>query len=137
MVESGFSPKTEPGKEEQDMKRSRRKLSPSFKGRVALEALEGEETVAELANRYGGHPGQIRLWRKSLVDGAGDAPTGLDTSFRFSNTERPHQTPGYRTPAELVASTQVEATKHAMVESSTPEPLGEVGPNLRTAPILS
>ena len=35
------------------MKQNRRKHSPSFKARVALEALKGEETIAELANRYG------------------------------------------------------------------------------------
>src|SRR3972149_475561 len=34
------------------MKQSRRKHSPSFKARVALEALKGEETTAELARRF-------------------------------------------------------------------------------------
>jgi len=52
------------------MKQSRRRHSPSFKARVALEALKGEETIAELAKKYEVHPSQIRLWKKSLVDGA-------------------------------------------------------------------
>ena len=52
------------------MKQSRRRHSPSFKARVALKALKGEETIAELANKYEVHPSQIRLWKKSLVDGA-------------------------------------------------------------------
>ena len=34
------------------MKESRRKHSPSFKAKVALEALKGEETVAQIAARY-------------------------------------------------------------------------------------
>jgi len=52
------------------MKQSRRKHSPSFKARVALEALKGEETTAELANRYEVHPSQIRTWKRALAEGA-------------------------------------------------------------------
>ena len=52
------------------MKQSRRKHSPEFKSRVALEALKGEETIAELANRFEVYPGQIRKWRNSLTNGA-------------------------------------------------------------------
>ena len=52
------------------MKQNRRKHSPSFKARVALEALKGEETIAELANRFEVHPCQIRKWKNSLAEGA-------------------------------------------------------------------
>ncbi len=60
------------------MKQNRRKHTPSFKARVAirqaqaeaLEALKGEETIAELANRFEVHPGQIRQWKNSLAEGA-------------------------------------------------------------------
>ncbi len=54
------------------MKQSRRKHNPSFKARVALEALKGDETIAELANRFEVHPSQIRKWKRTLTEGAAD-----------------------------------------------------------------
>ena len=37
---------------------------------MALEALKGQETVAQLAARYEVHPGQIQAWKKALIEGA-------------------------------------------------------------------
>ena len=60
------------------MKQSRRKHSPSFKAKVALEVLKGEHTIAELASQYEVHPNQIHQWKKALTEGAagifGNAP---------------------------------------------------------------
>ena len=52
------------------MKQSRRKHRPSFKAGVALEALKGEETTAELASRLEAHPSQVRAWKKALAEDA-------------------------------------------------------------------
>ena len=38
------------------MKGNRKKHSPSFKAKVALEAIKGEETIAQIAGRYEVHP---------------------------------------------------------------------------------
>ena len=39
--------------------------------KVALEALKGEETTAEIAGRFEVHPSQVRTWRRALIEGAG------------------------------------------------------------------
>ena len=52
------------------MKRNRKQYSPDFKAWVAMEAIKGEETIAELAIRFEVHPTQITKWKKELVSGA-------------------------------------------------------------------
>ncbi len=48
----------------------RRKHSPAFKVKVALEAVRGEETVSQLAARYEVHPSQIQAWKKAITEDA-------------------------------------------------------------------
>lgn len=48
--------------------RTRRRFSAEFKVKVALEAIKGHETVAELATRHGLHPTQIAAWKREAVE---------------------------------------------------------------------
>jgi transposase len=48
----------------------RKQHAPEFKAKVALEALTGEETAAELARRFGVHPTMIHQWKRALLEGA-------------------------------------------------------------------
>ena len=51
-------------------KRTRRNHNPAFKARVALAALKGEKTLADLAQQFDVHVNQITQWRSQLLDGA-------------------------------------------------------------------
>ncbi len=52
------------------MMSKRKQHSPEFKAKVALEVLKGEQTVAELASRFGIHPTMIHIWKRALLEGA-------------------------------------------------------------------
>jgi len=58
------------------MSKSRRRHSGAFKAKVALAAVKGDETVAELASRFGVHPSQIHAWKRALQEGAADLMQG-------------------------------------------------------------
>ena len=51
-------------------RRGRRTHSPAFKAKVALAALKGEKTLAELAQQYDVHANQITAWKAQLAEGA-------------------------------------------------------------------
>jgi putative transposase len=51
-------------------RRARRTHSPAFKAKVAMAALKGEKTLAELAQQYDVHPNQITAWKAHLAEGA-------------------------------------------------------------------
>jgi transposase len=53
--------------EEQKMKRERRNHSPKFKAKVAVAALKGDRTLAELAEQFDVHPNQIQDWKARVV----------------------------------------------------------------------
>ena len=51
----------------------RKSYSASLKSKVALEAIQGDMTIAELASRYGLNPNMITRWKKQAVEGLKDA----------------------------------------------------------------
>jgi transposase len=65
-------------------RRSRRTHAPAFKAKVALAAIKGEKTLAELAQQYDVHPNQITAWRAQVMEGVaglfGSGVAGLDAA---------------------------------------------------------
>jgi transposase len=65
-------------------RRARRKHAPAFKAKVALAAIKGEKTLAELAQQYDVHPNQITAWKAHVMDGVaglfGSGATGVEAA---------------------------------------------------------
>jgi transposase len=53
-------------------RRARRNHTPAFKAKVALAAIGGEMTLAQLAEHFDVHPNQITAWKALLLEGAAD-----------------------------------------------------------------
>ena len=51
-------------------RRARRTHSPAFKAKVALAAIKGDKTLAELSQQFDVHTNQITAWRTQLLEGA-------------------------------------------------------------------
>ena len=62
-----------------------------LKSRMALYAIKGQKTIAELASEYGVHANQISIWKKQLLDAAPAAfSNGKDKNAEKKEVERDH-----------------------------------------------
>ena len=53
-------------------RRPRRNHSPAFKAKVAIAAIKGERTIAQIAEQFDVHPNQVTTWKAQLEGGAPD-----------------------------------------------------------------
>jgi transposase-like protein len=65
----------------------RRAYTDKFKAKVALDAVKGIKTLAELASEYQVHPTQISDWKKRLLDGSAKIFTGRKSDFGRTEEE--------------------------------------------------
>ena len=75
----------------------RKRIDPALKARVALEALKGEKTTAELSSEYGVHATQIGQWKKELVRRSTELFAKRDNSVAKQHediTDKLHKTIG-------------------------------------------
>ncbi len=55
------------------MSEKRKQYKPSYKGQVAVAAIQERETLAQIAQRFKIHPVQVSQWKKHLIENAGAA----------------------------------------------------------------
>ena len=58
------------------MARKRRRFTPEFKPRVALEALRERDSVQTIAARHELHPNQVSTWKRQLLEGLSEVFAG-------------------------------------------------------------
>jgi transposase-like protein len=70
------------------MSRKRKQYSPQFKAKVAIDAIRGQKTTAELASQYDIHPTMINNWKRDLLDKASELfDNGKTTSQAQAETQ--------------------------------------------------
>lgn len=52
------------------VEKKQKRYRASFKAKVALEAIKGDATIAEIASRFGIHPTQVQLWKAAMLKNA-------------------------------------------------------------------
>jgi transposase-like protein len=68
-------------------RRKGRNHASAFKAKVALAAVKGEYTRAELAEQFDVHPNQIQDWKRRLIEGAEDVFGGHADKARPNEQE--------------------------------------------------
>ena len=64
----------------------RTRYSAEFKAKVALEALRGELTTAQLATRHGIHQTMVSEWKRQALEGLASVFSGKATAQKTANT---------------------------------------------------
>jgi len=67
------------------MRTTRKRYSPEFKAKVALEAIRGDLTLAELAAKHGIHHTMIASWKKQAVEGMAAIFSGANEASKASS----------------------------------------------------
>lgn len=69
-------------------KTKRKRYSAEFKAKVALEAIKGEQTLAELATRFGLHPNMITNWKRQAINNMADGFSGKSEKSNSLNEDQ-------------------------------------------------
>ena len=133
-------------------KRPRRNHGPAFKAKVAIAAIKGEKTLAELAQQFDVHPNQITQWRSQLLEGAtavfgdgakAEAAPAIDVKVLHAKIGeltlandflRARSTVSGATPPVRASRERTAGERKTMIDRSHELPLGSAGDGARDQP---
>ena len=98
------------------MKTTRKRYTGEFKAKVALEAIRGDLTLAELAAKHGIHPTMIATWKRQAIDGHGGDLLGRWRSGQGRGRGRAREAARQDRPAGGGAGFFVEGVRAMSVE---------------------
>ena len=92
------------------MKRTRRNHGATFKAQVALAAVKGDKTLAELSEQFHVHPTQVTEWKQLLLAQAADV---------FGGTKPTSDTPDFKTLHAKIGQLALENDflEHALIKA--------------------
>ena len=97
------------------MANKRKQYSAQFKAKVALAAIRGEKTVAELASQYEVHPTMINNWKRQLLEGASDVFESGNSSSSVQSDQQTHIDELYRQIGQLKVERDFLANRSAQL----------------------
>ena len=97
------------------MANKRKQYSAQFKAKVALAAIRGEKTVAELASQYEVHPTMINNWKRQLLEGASDVFESGNSSSSVQSDQQTQIDELYRQIGQLKVERDFLANRSAQL----------------------
>lgn len=102
--------------------KKRKQYSAQFKAKVALEALRGEKTIAEIAAQYEIHPTMIHNWKRQLLDGASGIFEQSNQAVEVNSEAEAQIAELYRQIGQLKVERDFLATRSARLGLPTEKP---------------
>jgi transposase-like protein len=104
------------------MSNKKKQYSPQFKAKVALEAVRGEKTVAELSSQYQLHPSVINKWKNKLLEEAEQIFERENTGEKDKTDTQAHLDELYRQIGQLKVEKDFLANRSARLGLPTEKP---------------